>query len=657
MPGPLSRLPLLPVTVALAAGIIIGKECPAIFAAAPVVAAIFCLYKGKRLLTIMSLAASLGISLMVMNAPRCPSVPPYPVTLAAVVNDVKEGETTRHIIVKIGSNGSRPYLCLITTPTLLPPLSEGDSIIFRGQLEPVATTTDIPDEFNPSDNYRSKGIFVTAFVKPGDFKITGHEAGIIPALWGWKESISDMVMTSHLNDDCARFLCAILLGERRLLDNEIQSTFTTAGIAHILAISGMHAGIIAVILSIALFPFTLMGVKRTVTGLITIVVLWLYAIMTGLAPSIVRAVVMATLVWGSYILQRSHSSGNALCCAAIIILIVQPAAIFSISFQLSFAAVAAILAYADLLNRSGIIKNRWARWIANAVGIPLSAMIGTSVITLFHFHELPLYFLLTNIPVALLQPVLTGGGILYLLLYSITGIEPQWLITLMESVYNIINSIASFAAAAPYASISGIYFSEWVLVPSVALIISLYLLVALKRNVWVYISVALVVATAAAIFLTRPHYPENEYFITRNSFRTDILIKRGKRLQLVTTAHPHETSDILAQCRFRYHNYMGKRHIDSIELQELHSLPMIGRDRWAIVKDNKRQEYNGKTDYMLVCRGFNGNVVREARLSRCDTVMLSRDLHRRRHDRYMRELIENGIPVVSLYDNPYHKTF
>lgn len=657
MPRPLSRLPLLPIALALAGGIAIGKESPPIFIAIPIIIAVICLCAGRRLWTITALAISLGMSLIVLHAPYRPPLPTGPVTLTAVVREVNEGETTRRITVEVNDHGSRPYLCLITTPSTLPPVSAGDKVTFCGELKPTTSSTDLPDEFDPADNYHSKGIITTIFVKPGDLEVTGRAQGIVYALRDWKESVSDIIMTSRLNDDCARFLCATLLGERQLLDNEIQSTFTTAGIAHILAISGMHVGIIAMILSIALFPFTLMGAKRTVTGLITIAALWIYAIMTGLTPSIVRAVVMATLVWGSYILQRSHSSGNALCCAAIIILIFQPGAIFSISFQLSFAAVAAILAYTSLINQSGIVKNRWERWIANAIGIPLSATIGTSVIVMFHFHEFPVYFLVTNIPVALLLPFFTSGGILLLALHYTTGIEPQWLITSINCVYDIINSIAAFAAEAPCASISGIYFSCWAAIPALSAIASLYCWAALKRRFWGYISLVSIIAATTAMLLTNPYYPENEYYITRNSSRTDIIIKRGRQLQLVTTAHPHDINDVLAQCRFKYRDYMGKRHIDSLELLESCPIISIGADRWAIISDSKRRDYKLKTDYILVCRGFNGDVIMEAKRSRCDTVVLSRDLHRRRHDRYMRELIGNRVPVISLYDHPYHKRF
>ena len=159
---------------------------------------------------------------------------------------------------------------------------------------------------------------------------------------------------------------------------------------------------------IALYPLRLCRM-RSAASASAIILLWSYAAVTGLSASVTRATVMASVLLMASMLQRRHSPANALCLAAMLIMAFDPTALFTISFQLSFAAVAGILLFARLLNPTAP-RRRIAHRLAGIVSVSLSAMLATGAISAYYFHTFPIYFLPANVAVAPLLPLLISGG-------------------------------------------------------------------------------------------------------------------------------------------------------------------------------------------------------------------------------------------------------
>ena len=217
---------------------------------------------------------------------------------------------------------------------------------------------------------------------------------------------------------------ALTLGYKEDLGKDLRRHFQASGAAHVLAVSGLHTGIIYGIL---VWLLTLGGrfrpmhenrLGRCLISLVIIAAMWGYAWLTGLTPSVVRAVVMVTIFEIGRMAYRQAFSLNTVAAAAVLILLFHPSDLWSISFQLSFAATFAIVVFAReteryLHSREWDIskRGRLLSWIVGTIIISLAAQLGTLGITMYCFHQVSCYFLLTNLIVLPLATILVPCGL------------------------------------------------------------------------------------------------------------------------------------------------------------------------------------------------------------------------------------------------------
>lgn len=245
------------------------------------------------------------------------------------------------------------------------------------------------------------------------------------------------------------FLTAMMFGDRSFLSDELKSSFSNAGVAHVLALSGMHVAIIMGIILLLLFPLCLLGLHG-VRLWIAVILLWGYAYVSGLAPSTVRACIMTTFVVLALTLQRRNASGNALLAAAFTILVFDPYAIYDVGMQLSFLCVACILMFAGQLNPVNRHFHPRLYSVTSSVLVSLVATIGTWVLVSYYFKKIPLLFLPANLLILPLLPVFMSIAVLYLLLL-LMGIDATFIAVILDFGYDcfiwITDRISSFGDA------------------------------------------------------------------------------------------------------------------------------------------------------------------------------------------------------------------
>lgn len=290
MKPPLSYAPLLPAVISFAAGIVLFRHIEWWYIAVPLSMSIAATLINRRAVALSLIYLSLGGIDIVLNLPVKPAL--YGIgRYRGVVEEWSEGDNTRTLLIKVYSATdsagnpirSHPFVCQAVTPSMLPPIETGDIVTFEGQISPPSSSPDLPDEFDMAGYYFLKGITAYTFLPPRSLKINSREKNMSTTLSHWRSKLSDRIMQSQLDDRASSFLCAVMFGEKRQLDPETRLTFSSAGLAHALALSGMHVAIIAMIASIALFPLTLVSGRR-LSSIIIIGTLWIYAIMTGCSP-------------------------------------------------------------------------------------------------------------------------------------------------------------------------------------------------------------------------------------------------------------------------------------------------------------------------------------------------------------------------------------
>ena len=240
-------------------------------------------------------------------------------------------------------------------------------------------------------------------------------------------------------------ISAITLGEKGLLSNDVKDTFSAAGVSHILVVSGMHVGFIFLIIMwlMSILPYR----RRWIMVCLGLVILWSYALLTGLAPSVVRATFMFSMMLIFKVMGEKYRIKHALFFSATILLLCNPNTLFDVGFQLSYLAVAGIVYFYSLVyKRILTFKSRPLRWLLSSVAVTVSAQILTLPIVIYQFNQLPIYFIISNLFVTAFAPILFLGGVLLLGLSYIPyiGIGAGWLMSHFVSMFEwIINLIVA----------------------------------------------------------------------------------------------------------------------------------------------------------------------------------------------------------------------
>lgn len=256
-----------------------------------------------------------------------------------------------------------------------------------------------PCEFNYRRWLEGQGVRYMAFIRGSD--ITGYSAEV-------RRSVRERSMiTAHRMTEAFRraglqgeelgLIIALTIGDKELLDREQLTSFSRSGAMHIMAVSGLHVGMISMALSWLLF--FLRGKHRRIRALVIVPALWGFAFITGLSPSVLRATIMFTFLQAGSLLNRQAASMNNLLASAFILIAVHPGVIFEAGFQLSYIAVAFIIAFYYKLYSLVKIKNRIIDYLWQMCAVSLVAQAGTLALSVRLFNIFPLLFLLTNIVV------------------------------------------------------------------------------------------------------------------------------------------------------------------------------------------------------------------------------------------------------------------
>ena len=259
-------------------------------------------------------------------------------------------------------------------------------------------------------------------------------------------------------------ISALTLGYREDLDKDVQRAFSASGAMHVLAVSGLHTGIVwglvmwILTLGVLYKPLWEDKFRRWLLNISTIVLIWAYAFLTGLSPSVMRSALMLTFWALSSLLEQQTSRWNPLLAAAVVILIVNPLALWSVSFQLSFAAVAGIMLFGSSMQQAVVSKGRVWQSVSGLLIVSLAAQLGTMPLTLHYFGQTSNYFALTNLIVVPMAGILLSLGFSTLAMsWCVVG---EWLGWATKWCTWLLNQAVQWIESLPY-STTHMHLSEW----------------------------------------------------------------------------------------------------------------------------------------------------------------------------------------------------
>jgi competence protein ComEC len=243
---------------------------------------------------------------------------------------------------------------------------------------------------------------------------------------------------------------ALLLGYRQDLDPELNRVYANTGAVHVIAISGMHLGLIYLLLGILLKPLEKKRQGRWLRALQLTGGLWLFSLLAGASPSVLRAAVMFTCLVLGETLRRSGSVYNTLAFSAFVLLLINPFWLWDAGFQLSYAAVISILLFQRPLYHLLYIKNKWTDAVWKLSTVTLAAQVFTAAISLYHFHQFPIYFWLSNLVAVPLSSIVLIGEILLCGLFF-WPVAAGLLGELLSLLIRLMNGFVEWVDALPFA--------------------------------------------------------------------------------------------------------------------------------------------------------------------------------------------------------------
>jgi competence protein ComEC len=289
-------------------------------------------------------------------------------------------------------------------------------------------------------------------------------------------------------------LASLLLGYRDGIGEDLQQQFTRSGAMHILAISGLHVGILylipAVLIGKIRRPFSL----KVSASVFSLLLLWSYALLTGLSPSVIRAAGMCSIYGVAKLSGRRTGLLHLLSMAAFIMVIIRPSMIFEAGFQLSFSAVTGIALFYQRLKSLFNFSYLLPRWCWKMTSLSLSAQAGTAPLVIYHFHEYPAYSLLSNLLVIPLATMILYSGILFFSL-SWVPVLSGFLSMLLHCLCRMLNAVTEYISRLPGASFGDL--SLCVIQVLILYFLMLFLALYLRRR---HVRFLMAIILSAAIF-------------------------------------------------------------------------------------------------------------------------------------------------------------
>ena len=376
-------------------------------------------------------------------------------------------------------------------------LKYGDCIIFMTNPEEVDKPPN-PEQFDYKDYLYKRGVTHQVYLNSDAWiDIDYNDSNPIYRFSYWlRDFLLETIKKLGVHDEEYAVAAAIILGYDDSLPQELRQKYVAAGAMHILCVSGLHVGVIFMVFSYMLFFLNeRKKSQRVIKHLILLFLIWLYALLAGLAPSILRATIMLSFVIIGNVINKKGVVLNSLAASAFILLCVNPANLFDVGFQLSYVAVIGIVVLQVPISKMFYSKCKIVNKVWEITSVTISAQIATAPFTIYYFHQFPIYFWLSNLFMTPISSVVIIGGMVMLLIFFIpyVNVSVAWIVSKM--IY-VMNFGVSWIESLPYSIIKGLYINDIQFVILLVMLLLLLLLIECKD-----VKLLLLIMVMSCVFL------------------------------------------------------------------------------------------------------------------------------------------------------------
>lgn len=421
----------------------------------------------------------------------------------------------------------------------------------------------------------------------------------------FRNTINHNLKRYNFGYDEQAIITALILGYRQDISSTIFESYSKSGAVHILSVSGLHVGLILLLMQRLFKPIDYIKHGKVIKICLIVFLLWVFAIIAGLSPSVTRAAAMFSVVAIGMNLKRPSNIFNTLAISLFVILLFKPLFLFDIGFQMSYLAVISIVVIQPMFLKLWRPKNRIVDFFWQILAVSIAAQSGVIPVSFYYFHQFPGLFWLTNLIIIPPMGFILGFGILVMLL-ALFNILPQWMASFYDKVIELMNMVIAWVARQEQFIIHDIEFSFLQAVTSYILLIALIAI--LKKMSFLrlcFVLCSIIVFQLVIIFEKQAHQTEELVVFQKNRFT---MIGHKTRLGL---ALYHNMDSTTRKRDNAIKDYKVGNNISSITEDSINAVYQIGNKRLLVIDSfgiYRIKQF--KPDYVLLINSPKINIER-----------------------------------------------
>lgn len=513
-----------------------------------------------------------------------------------------------------------------------------------------STIVDVPTPKNPYQfDYgaylKRNHIYGQIHIKHHELLLTSHTSKGIK-VWAsrFRESVLKKLNNYSFTKSQLAIMQALLLGQRQDINTEINAQYARAGMMHILAVSGLHVGIILLLLRLStqlISGYTLRWVR---SGII-IIAIWCFACITGASPSVLRAATMFSFLELGTALGGKRESHNAVIFSAFILLLIDPSLLYHIGFQLSYIAVIAILWIQPWLYRFYTPHNYILRTLWGTITVTIAAQLGVLPLSIFYFHQFPGLFLISNSVILPFLGILISVGVIILVL-AMLDILPDILAMYYGKTIDTLNSFIAWVASQDAFIVSHISLSLSVMLSYYVVIIASISILQKYRFQKVIFLATVIITSSVILFYQKANPQKGHLAILHINKQSLIGMYTAHTLTLYS---PDSLYDYKKD--YRVKSYKDKLPIRNVEVQAMPNYFLFKQQQLLIIDSlGIYQIPKAQPVYILLSQSPNINLERMIDYYPTVTIIADGTNYKSDITRWKATCLKRKIPFHSTYE-------
>jgi competence protein ComEC len=516
------------------------------------------------------------------------------------IRDVlKSGNYADKYIVDIlkvnGNNTSGKVILNMDLDSIHTPLHVDKIYITKNNFSEVNKPLN-PHQFNYKSYLEKQNIYHQIYAEHHTlFKLSSNTHTLFGVAYNIREHINKKLNNYNFSPDELGVINALLLGQRQDISDDILNNYKNAGAVHILAVSGLHVGVVLLILSLILKPIERFKHGKLIKTILLILLLWSFAVIAGLSASVTRAVTMFSIVTIGLNYKRPTNIFNTLFISMFVLLLFKPNFLFDVGFQLSYLAVFSIVLIHPIFNKLWRPKNKIVNVFWQTFIVSMSVQFGIIPISLYYFHQFPSLFFVSNLVIIPALGLILGFGILVIVL-AVVNILPSILADFYGYIISLMNQIIGWVAKQEAFLFKDIAFNIGYVLASYMLIMALIRLYKKQNYVRLKLVLIAVILVQCAVFYTDYSLNRNELIVFHKS-RHSVIAHSSQRNLAVT----HDFDSITSNKDYVITNYVVGNHVKSIQEDTIQSVYLLNKEKLLVI--DSLGLYNVKSfkpDYVLL---------------------------------------------------------